>query len=324
MRFSKLLAGAEVVQRLARLNLAGDRRPFGCSLAVTGRCNLKCPHCYERTRRTDNAPELSLEGMTMLCERLFNKGMKHCTITDGEPFLERTSVEKCETIVDAFWATYIVTNGTKEFPDLPATYIVSLDGPGKVHDNLRGPGVFDALRKNIKRAPHDDLYALCTLNTLNRPHLEETVETARALGLKGIMFNWHNPLEEEDPLWVPFSDRNRDINIVLGLAESSDGFVLNTRWELDLLRTPGWTGHCPSGWIESYDAAGRRKLPCIFADPRMCSRCGCHVFPALSQAVRGRPSIEAHLMLNFVKKWYLRKGALEKFDIPESFSRILS
>jgi hypothetical protein len=137
------------------------------------------------------------------------------------------------------------------------------------------------------------------------------------------MFNWHNPLGEEDPLWVPFAERNRDIDIVLGLAESSDGFVVNTRWELDLLRTPGWTGHCPSYWIESYDAAGRRKLPCIFADPRMCPRCGCHVFPALSQAARGRPSIEMHLMLNFAKKWYLREGALEKIDIPKSFGSIL-
>jgi|GEM_PF-2381024 len=323
MRFSKTLAGAWVLRRLARLNLAGEVLPFGCSLAATGRCNLRCAHCYERARRKGKRAELDIEGMRGLCGRLFARGMRHCTITDGEPFLDRSSVEKCALIVDSFWATYIVTNGTRELPDLPATYIVSLDGPARVHDRLRGPGTFALLKRNVRRAPHDDLYALCTLNTVNRPYLVETVEAARALGLRGIMFNWHNPLGEEDPLWVPFAQRNQDIDIVLGLADGPDGLVVNTRWELDLLRTPGWSRRCPSGWIESYDAAGRLKKPCIFADPRMCERCGCHVFPALREAVRGRPSIEARLMLNFVKTWWLREDALSRLKIPKAIGRFV-
>jgi hypothetical protein len=323
MRFSKALAGAEVLGRLARLNLSVDRRPFGCSLAATGRCNLECAHCYERARRKDQRAELDLEGMRALCDRLFSGGMRHCTITDGEPFLDRASVEKCGAIVDAFWATYIVTNGTREFPDLPATYIVSLDGPEKVHDSLRGAGVFASLKRNIGRAPHDDIFTLCTLNTQNRRLLKETVEAARCLGVKGIMFNWHNPLGEADPLWVPFSDRNRDIDIVLGMKDGFGGFIVNTRWELDILRNAGWGQNCPSYWIESYDAAGNLKAPCIFADPRMCSRCGCHVFPALSQAVRGRPSVEAHLMLNFVKTWWLCEDALAKLKISTKMDRVL-
>jgi hypothetical protein len=323
MMFSKVLAGAEVLQRLARLNLSRDRRPFGCSLAATGRCNLKCRHCYERRHRAGNAPELGLEDMTVLCERLFDQGMKHCTITDGEPFLDRSSIEKCGAIVDSFWATYIVTNGTKEFPDLPATCIVSLDGPGRVHDMLRGDGVFDALKRNVKKAPHDDIYALCTLNTLNRTCLQETVEDARGLGVKGIMFNWHNPLEAEDPLWVPFARRNQDIDIILGMREKTGRFVVNTGWELDVLRNPTWGRDCPAHWILSLDASGREKKPCIFEDPNMCERCGCHVFPALREAVKGRPSVEAHLMLNFVKTWWLREGALAKLEIPKAIDHFV-
>jgi len=316
MRFSKVLAGVEVLQRLARLRLSGDKRPFGCSLAATGRCNLKCLHCYERRRRKEIDGELSLEGMRGLCETLFDKGIRHCTITDGEPLLDRASIEKCGAIVDAFWATYIVTNGTKELPDFPATYIVSLDGPERIHDNLRGAGVFASLKRNLKRAPHEELYALCTLNTLNRHYILETVDEARNLGLKGIMFNWHNPLKAEDPLWVPFPLRNRDIDIILGLGDKPDGFVINTQWELDALRSPAWARDCPAHWILSFDAAGRVKKPCIFQDPRMCERCGCHVFPALKAVVGGRPSIEAHLMLNFVKTWWFREGALARLEIP--------
>ena len=317
MKFSKALAVAEVLQRLARLRFLGDGSPFGCSLAPTTRCNLKCIHCYERKNRNGKKAELDLEGMAALCERLFSKGMRHCTITDGEPFLDRSSIEKCETIVDTFWATYIVTNGTNEFPDLPATYIVSLDGPQKVHDRLRGPDVFASLRKNIKRAPHDDLFALCTLNTINRSYILDVVDNARNLGFRGIMFNWHNPLKDEDPLWVPLARRNQDIDIILGISEKSGGFIFNTRWELDILRDPAWSNDCPAHWIVSLDAAGRVKKPCIFQDPKMCGRCGCHVFPALKEVVRGRASIEARLMLNFVKKWWLREGVLAGPGIPD-------
>jgi hypothetical protein len=322
MRFSKVLAGVEVLQRLARLSLFGDKRPFGCSLAATGRCNLKCIHCYERRRRKEKVGELSLEGMRELCEVLFDKGMRHCTITDGEPLLDRASIEKCGAIVDAFWATYIVTNGTKELPDFSATYIVSLDGPRKIHDTLRGAGVFDSIKRNTMRAPHDDLYALCTLNSLNRLYIRDTVNAARNLGVKGIMFNWYNPLKAEDPLWVPFPQRNQDIDIILGIRDELGGFVLNTAWELDILRSPKWAKDCPAQWIVSHDAAGRVKKPCIFQDPKMCGRCGCHVFLALKEAVRGRPSIEARLMLNFVKKWWLREGALARLEIPKSLDRI--
>lgn len=322
MRFSKVLAGVEVLQRLARLSLLGEAGPFGCSLAATGRCNLKCLHCYERRRRKENANELSLDGMCELCELLFESGIRHCTITDGEPFLDRQAIGKCEAIVDSFWATYIVTNGTREFPDFPATYIVSLDGPKKIHDRLRGEGVSDSLKRNIRQAPHDDIYALCTLNTLNRPYIRETVNEARNLGLKGIMFNWHNPLEKEDSLWVQFAQRNQDIDILLGMKDGAGGFIVNTRWELDILRNPDWARSCPSDWIASYDAAGELKEPCIFADPRMCSRCGCHVFPALKEVVRGRPSVEAHLMLGFVKTWWLREGAMANLEIPKSLDRV--
>jgi len=140
--------------------------------------------------------------------------------------------------------------------------------------------------------------------------------------VKGIMFNWHNPLEAEDPLWVPFDQRNQDIDIILGIRAKTAGFIVNTEWELDVLRNPAWGRDCPAHWIASYDAAGRLKKPCIFGDPAMCARCGCHVFPALREAVNGRPSVEAHLMLNFVKTWWLREGVLERLEIPKSLDRV--
>ena len=57
-----------------------------------------------------------------------------------------------------------------------------------MHDHLRGEGVFEKLQKNVKKSPTDNIYGLCTLNSLNREHISDTISTAEDLGLKGIMF----------------------------------------------------------------------------------------------------------------------------------------
>ena len=120
-------------------------RTIGCSMAPTLECNLSCKHCYEADKRSLKKRELTLEEFDQLAEKLEGQGMKLCTLTDGEPLISRASREKCESAVKNFWITYIVTNGTQEFIDIPVSYIMSLDGPQKVHDSIRGKGVFDQL-----------------------------------------------------------------------------------------------------------------------------------------------------------------------------------
>ena len=115
--------------------------------------------------------------------------------------------------------TYIVTNGTQEFVDLPVSYIMSLDGPPKVHDSIRGEGVFERVKDNLKSAPTDRIWGLCTLNSINYHHIKDTVETARDLGLRGLMFNWHTPSSLDDPLWIDLEKRNKNIDHILELKE---------------------------------------------------------------------------------------------------------
>jgi sulfatase maturation enzyme AslB (radical SAM superfamily) len=296
--------------RYFKMRFFSDLEPFGCSLAPTIRCNLKCPNCYEQYRRAGRfhkkKGELTVEKMEALVTELAQKGIRHCTITDGEPLIDRESLEKVEVIIDRFWVNYLVTNGTHEFPDYKVMYILSLDGPPKVHDSMRGQGVFDSIKKNVKSSPSDFIYALCTIDKQNREHIEDTVLTAQDLGLRGIMFNWKNPLSLEDPTWVPFSDRNMDIDEILGLRSSYGDFICNTEVELDHLRDPNWGDICPHDFIISIDAFGNRKRPCIFGSRADCYRCGCHVFPALLETVKyGRPSIEFRLILDYISNFWV-------------------
>ena len=295
----------------AKLRLSGMQRTIGCSLAPTSECNLKCKHCYEMNNRNSGKKDVSLEEFDGLAEKLAGHGMKHCTLTDGEPLISRQSIEKCESAIGHFWMTYIVTNGTREFPDFPVFYVMSLDGPPKVHDSIRGGGVFEQVNENIKKAPLDKIWGLCTLNTINHEHIEETVETARGLGLRGLMFNWHTPSSLDDPLWPDERTRGRNIDQIIELKANDDGFIYNESHVLEVMRTSDWTGDCPSDLVPSYDASGELKEPCIFGQGVICERCGCHVYPALKAAIMERKATgQFRMAMDFADMYWVRDGKL--------------
>lgn len=297
--------------RYAMLRFFKERRAFGCSIAPTIECNLNCEICYEKENRQNlrnGKKELSKDEMSLLADRLTRQGIKHCTMTDGEPLLTRGSKEKCELLIDKFWICYLVTNGTMEFPDFPVLYIVSLDGPPHIHDKLRGEGVYQKIRSNVKKAPTDSIYGLMTIHRKNFRHIAETLETASELGLRGMMFNWYTPSNPNDSIWLPYGERRRNIDEILRLREDAKlgSLICNTEHELSLLRTPRWTRGCPQWYIVSIDAFGNEKRRCIFGRKAICERCGCHVFPALLGTIEyGKQTVETRLISDFIKTvWF--------------------
>jgi len=288
-----------------KLKYLGNTEPIGCSLSPGIECNLNCLHCYEKSNRTSGKEVMSLEEMDRLAGSLSKKGMKHCTLTDGEPLLSKDSIAKCEAIIKHFWMNYIVTNGTVEIIDFPVTYILSLDGPRGIHDKIRGEGVFERMKANVKKSPVDNIYGLCTVNSINKNSISETVMAAKELGIRGIMFNWHTPSSHDDPLWVDFPERNRNIDQILKL-KAEDEFIYNTHYELDVLRTPDWTRNCLAHLVPSYDAFGTLKEPCIF-NGGICEKCGCHVYPALQESVlHGSRTVQYRMALDHIEEFWAK------------------
>ncbi|MEM5794360.1 MAG: radical SAM protein [Candidatus Aenigmatarchaeota archaeon] len=267
--------------RFFKVKYLKDRKPFACSLAPTAQCNLKCPGCYERINRLKREKELSIDQFSSLVDLLLKKGIVQCTLTDGEPLLNNKSIEKCEIAVKKFWVTWIVTNGTQELPDFDVLYIVSLDGNKKIHDKLRGKGVYDKMKKNIKSSPTDCIVGTSTLNSINHNYITEIVESAMDLGLRAIAFNWYTPFSNNDPLWVDYQQRNRDIDLLIKLKEKYYDFIANTTEELEMMRNSGWTKRCPNWCTLSIDAYGKIKKPCVLGENVLCEKCGCHVFPSV-------------------------------------------
>jgi MoaA/NifB/PqqE/SkfB family radical SAM enzyme len=275
-----------------------DRNPFACSLAPTLSCNLACSFCYTASPRAaakvdkkQPRQELSVSAFKELCLRLRKRGIRHATLTDGEPLLTEQSREKCKTATEIFDQTWIVTNGTFGFPNFKNTlYIVSLDGDEETHNLIRGRGVYAKIRENIS-ASRSNCFCNTTLTMFNRNKIKSIIEAARDLGAKGICFAWSTPMSSKDALHVSQADRSRDIDEIQRLKRLDyRDYILNSDQELELMRTNEWSKGCPTWFVESYDAYGDRKPTCVFgeAKPFMCENCGCNIYPSILTIVEHR------------------------------------
>jgi MoaA/NifB/PqqE/SkfB family radical SAM enzyme len=281
--------------RIIRTSILHDRKPFACSLAPTLACNLACSFCYTASPRAvakgQKTGQLRQEELTVgafkeLCLSLRKRGIRHATLTDGEPLLTERSREKCQLAAEIFDQTWIVTNGTFGFPRFRNTlYIVSLDGDEETHDLIRGKGVFAKIRQNISSGGNPaHCYCNTTLNRLNHAQIQCIVEAAKNLGANGICFAWSTPMSPKDVLHLSHEERQKDIDEIQRLKRLFYGdYILNSDEELELMRTNQWSNRCPTWFVESYDAYGNRKPTCVFgkATSFMCEHCGCNIYPSI-------------------------------------------
>ncbi|HJU34525.1 MAG TPA: radical SAM protein [Nitrososphaera sp.] len=286
--------------RIIKTSILHDKKPFACSLATTLACNLACSFCYTAVPRAfakgqkigQSRQELTVDAFKELCLNLRKRGIRHATLTDGEPLLTSISREKCEAASEIFDQTWIVTNGTFGFPRFRNTlYIVSIDGDEETHDHIRGKGVFARIRQNLSSDNTADCYCNATLSGLNHAKIQSIVEAAKDLGVKGICFAWSTPMSPKDTLYLSHAERQHDIDEIQRLKHRFYGdYILNSDKELDLMRTNQWSNRCPTWFVESYDAFGTRKPTCVFGEATsfMCENCGCNIYPSILTIIEQR------------------------------------
>ena len=126
---------------------------------VTTRCNSSCSHCFVRARgpmRSSLAPDLA---QAMVREG-YEVGYKHLHLTGGEPLLWEGLMSILDYAFALGYQTAILnTNGTLLTPEVSrrlAAYglaiSVSLQGPRRRHDCIRGKGSYDRAWKGIENA----------------------------------------------------------------------------------------------------------------------------------------------------------------------------
>ncbi|MBM4018073.1 MAG: 12,18-didecarboxysiroheme deacetylase [Planctomycetes bacterium] len=151
--------GAESKRLPSRLlQFAADKKPvvvWNC----TRRCNLRCVHCYSRSRDRAYEGELSTAEAEAMLEDLARFGVPVVLFSGGEPLLRPDVLPLVRRARALGMRAVISTNGTLIAPEAAdrlraaeLSYVgISLDGLGEANDRFRGvPGAFQRALEGIR------------------------------------------------------------------------------------------------------------------------------------------------------------------------------
>jgi radical SAM protein with 4Fe4S-binding SPASM domain len=174
---------------------------------LTERCNLRCKHCYQTGTKTE---ELSLTEIHLVLDEVVDmleawsetyqlKFSPSLNITGGEPFLRKDLFEILEEMSAAGFAIFLLTNGTlidaekaEQLARLGINGVqVSIEGPEKIHDSIRGTGSFAASCKGILHLVKAGLRVTlnATLSKINAEKFQDMVDIATGLGVQKLGFS---------------------------------------------------------------------------------------------------------------------------------------
>jgi MoaA/NifB/PqqE/SkfB family radical SAM enzyme len=127
---------------------------------VTTHCNSSCSHCFVRARGSQKSSLAPYLVQTLVREG-YEAGYRHLHLTGGEPFLWDGLLDIFDyAFYLGYQTAFMNTNGTlltrRVSRDLAnysgLTISISLQGPKRFHDRIRGKGSYDRALKGIKQA----------------------------------------------------------------------------------------------------------------------------------------------------------------------------
>lgn len=266
---------------------------------VTDRCNLRCKHCFY-FREEHESQEMSagdfLSGLRSLKKKYNIMNMAWC---GGEPLFRPEVLEEGCTYFPMNW---LFTNGTLALPDIDNLVIfVSVDGPRRIHDDIRGQGTYDKIMHTVTHRPgNKPVIFLPTFHAFNAPCLEEMVAELTKVPntLMGVEF--FTPLTQYDDagtyahievqrrlLELSWEERDRIIERLFALKKTYPDYIFVRDRVLELMTSrlaPMCIKKCNmSQRTLTLDLNLNRKLPCVLGKNVDCSTCGC-IFPYEQQA----------------------------------------
>ncbi len=155
----------------------------------TGKCNLRCRMCYINFAVTTKSKEMSFEDFKIMVNKV--PTLKNITLIGGELFLRRDIFEILEFLQTKGIKTAIATNGTLLSPPMieklekykeMSSVVVSIDGPEKIHNQIRGwQFAFQQSMKNVKAMRERGIFVslVSVITKENMPHLKEIIDVAK-------------------------------------------------------------------------------------------------------------------------------------------------
>ncbi len=254
------------------------------SIDVTNKCNIRCKHCYFFAY--DQKGELTPDQWLAKLEQLKKEGFPFYSATwiGGDPLLRKDLIEVGRKY---FRVNIVVTNGTFPLPNWQdAMFHISVDGTEDYHDDIRGKGVYQKLKKNINEAPDGLNISLATcLNTRNLFCIEALLEEWHSNPkVKHILFDFFTPVKGvKHDLFIPFEEQDKIIDKIIHLKRTKYGDFIGTGERVfDLMRKKERHKAIGNNCVflqkgHAFDPMGNKKEQCMMGADADCERCGCVV-----------------------------------------------
>lgn len=258
--------------------------PYTVELHFTHNCNLKCKHCFQNSSPQSNKyKELTPNEWINIFEQFEAIRVRNVTLTGGEimfyPYFDKVFKE----IVNKRINYRVLTNGTlindNNIDDLSKENVslsISLDGhSSQTHDFLRGNGTFQRTITNIKNLVKNGakVSLVYTINTNNYLYLEEAIQLAISLRVKGFLLEFTDRIgRANENLSLILSNSQREMvrqNFIQLKKKYENSFEELALIELATLQRkmefPNNQLYCTAGTSHIAVSSDGKLYPCIYA-----------------------------------------------------------
>ncbi len=266
-----------------------SRQYPGAMVNITNRCTLRCKHCFVYREGNPNERSAEMDTPTMinkLSELQKQHGIQVMLWMGGEPLLRPDVLREGAKL---FTRNTVTTNGTLDPIELPlCTYVISIDGPPELNDDIRGKGTFKRVMDTLSRIPEkfgSTVICQCVVTRRNEDSLEELVQLLRPTRAQGMTFSFYVPpkVDRSDLTWGSLSQRDKAVLTVMKLKEKYPDFIWSNRRSLELMlseNAKAVTDNCPSKRLilPLYLEGSKFVNPyCCYGNDVDCDLCGAWV-----------------------------------------------
>ena len=291
------------------LSKCGRKSPLVITMGIGYACNLRCRHCHIDSMLKANPGMKAAQTYDEIVSDLesrYRSGARIAYFEGGETTVWKDGDKDLGDLIDAakrigYYNVGYTTNGTTGRIFTNSDVIsISLDGPRKIHDYVRGDGVYDKLMDTLSSLEFSgSVYANMVLQKGNLDRIRETAEIVRSNPrLAGIVFNFITPPPYE--LLPTPEERRAAIDEIRRLKEESFP-ILNSKKSLELLAEEDWESRCPK-YLSAFTLPdGSRKNGCPAEGTDSCKHCGYDAVREYYLVDRGNPSTILEMFPVFAK-----------------------
>jgi MoaA/NifB/PqqE/SkfB family radical SAM enzyme len=257
----------------------GKRRPLVNTMIIHYACNLRCQHCsiVANYDKLPGAHSVSFQDARTKMVNDYGKGARILFFEGGEPTIWKDGEKGLQDLITegrriGYYVIGYTTNGTGKIFEDSDVLSISLDGPKRVHDKIRGAGTYDKLMENLENTNHPNIFANMVVMKPNLDVIRETAEIVRDnKHIRGLMLNFLTP-----PPYDIALDHEEKVKVVeeaLKLRKEKLP-ILNTERALKELLIEDYSEKCPY-WVSSFNLPdGSNYGGCPMKGTDSCKQCG--------------------------------------------------